>query len=159
MVQLFQRYVPYSSVVHFMVQSLLCLTAFTLVVQVAWYTQLDPTLPSLAGVRLGRIATTVATLVSVFYLTGYFERRNHLSTALFVPRLIQAVPLSAATLALLYQFVPSVALGWEVAGAGLGLMALMMIAWHCVAPSIGERGYAGREHPLDRRRRACLPGC
>ncbi len=35
MVQLFQRYVPYSSVVHFMVQSLLCLTAFTLVVQVA----------------------------------------------------------------------------------------------------------------------------
>ncbi len=136
MVQLFQRYVPYSSVVHFMVQSLLCLTAFTLVVQVAWYTQLDPTLPSLAGVRLGRIATTVATLVSVFYLTGYFERRNHLSTALFVPRLIQAVPLSAATLALLYQFVPSVALGGEVAGAGLGLMALMMIAWHCVAPSM-----------------------
>jgi len=127
MVQTFQRYVPYSSVVNFLVQSLLCLTAFTFVVQVAWYAQLDPTLPSLAGVRLGRTVTTVATLVGVFYLTGYFERRNHLSTALFVPRLIQAVPLSAATLALLYVFVPSVALGWEVAGAGLGLMALMMV--------------------------------
>ena len=136
MVQLFQRYVPYSSVVNFLVQSLLCLTAFTFVVQVAWYAQLDPTLPSLAGVRLGRTVTTVATLVGVFYLTGYFERRNHLSTALFVPRLIQAVPLSAATLALLYVFVPSVALGWEVAGAGLGLMALMMVAWHCAAPRI-----------------------
>ena len=76
MVQTFQRYVPYSSVVNFLVQSLLCLTAFTFVVQVAWYAQLDPTLPSLAGVRLGRTVTTVATLVGVFYLTGYFERRN-----------------------------------------------------------------------------------
>ena len=136
MVQLFQRYVPYSSVVHFLVQSLLCLTAFTFVIQVAWYAQLDPTLPSLAGLRLGRTLTTVATLVVVFYLTGYFERRHHLSTATFVPRLVQAVPLSAATLALLYTFVPSVALGWEVAGAGLGLMALMMVAWHSVAPNI-----------------------
>ncbi|HJO04260.1 MAG TPA: hypothetical protein QGG47_09815 [Acidobacteriota bacterium] len=53
---------------------------------------------------------------------------------MFVPRLIQAVPLSAATLALLYVFVPTVALRWEVAGAGLGLMALMMIAWHGLAP-------------------------
>jgi len=51
-------------------------------------------LPSLTGVRLGRTVTTVATLVGVFYLTEYFERRNHLSTALFVPRLIQAVPTS-----------------------------------------------------------------
>ncbi len=150
MVQLFQRYVPYSSVVHFLVQSLLCLTAFTFVIQVAWYTQFYPTLPSLTGLRLGRTFTTVATLVVVFYLTGYFERRNHLSTATFVPRLVQAVPLSAATLALLYTFVPSVALGWEVAGAGLGLMALMMVAWHNVAPSIVSEDSALAHQLADR---------
>ena len=54
MVQLFQRYVPYSSVLDFCVQSLLCLTAFTVVVQVAFYTRIEPTLPALGGVRAGR---------------------------------------------------------------------------------------------------------
>lgn len=136
MVQLFQRYVPYSSVLDFCVQSLLCLTAFTVVVQVAFYTRLEPTLPALGGVRAGRTLTTVAVLVAVFYLTGYFERRNHLSISRFAPRLLQAVPLAAVTLLALYAFVPAIALPWEVAMAGLGLMTVLMVAWHRVAPLV-----------------------
>ncbi len=139
MVQLFQRYVPYSSIVDFLVQSLLCLTAFTVAVQFAWYAQLDPTLPHLPGLRAGRVLMTVSVLVMVFYLTGYFERRNHLTVARFVPRLLQAVPLGAATIALLYQFVPTIALSWQVAGAGLGLMSTMMVVWHFAAPKVLTR--------------------
>ncbi len=139
MVQLFQRYIPTSSLVDFLVQSMLCLTSFVAVVQVAWWTQLDPTLPSLMGVRAGRALTTVAVLVVVFYLTGYFERRHHLSTSMFVPRLLQAVPMAAITLALLYQFVPTVALSWEVAGSGLLLMTVLMVAWHAVGPTVVAR--------------------
>jgi len=139
LVQLFQRYVPYSSVVDFVVQSLLCFTAFLVTVQFAWHANLDPTLPSLVGVRVGRTLTTAAVLITVFYLTGHFERRNHLSVSRFVPRLLQAVPIAAATLALLYQFVPTVALRWPVAGSGLALMTLFMVAWHATAPAIMRR--------------------
>ncbi len=80
--------------------------------------------------------TTVAVLVLVFYLIGYFDRRHHLTTSLFAPRLLQAVPLAALTLALLYQIVPQVALSWEVAGSGLFLMTVAMVAWHVLAPSV-----------------------
>jgi len=135
-VQLFQRYVPYSSVVDFVAQSLLCMAAFTLAVQVAFYLRLAPTLPALAGVRAGRTVTAVTVLVGVFYLTGYFERRNHLTVARFAPRLLQSVPLAAITLGVIYAFVPTIALPWPVAGAGLGLMTILMVAWHGVAPSI-----------------------
>lgn len=117
MVQLFQRYVPYSSIVDFLVQSLLCLTAFTLSVQLAFHFHLAPSLPALAGVRAGRTLTTVSVLVMVFYLTGYFERRNHFSLSRFVPRLLHAVPLTAVTLFCMYAFVPAVALPWQVAGS------------------------------------------
>ena len=68
------------------------------------------------------------------YLTGYFERQSHLTTSRFMPRLLRAVPLAALTLAMLYQTVPSVALSWPVAAAGLGLMTTFMIAWHMLAP-------------------------
>ena len=113
MVQVFQRYIPYSRIVDFMVHSMLCAMAFTAVVQVAWWTRFDPTLPNLAGVRFGRSLTSVVVLVLVFYLTGYFERRHHLNTSMYLPRLVQATVMSALTLALLYQFVPAVALGWS----------------------------------------------
>ena len=136
MVQLFQRYVPYSSVLDFLVQSLLCLTAFTLSVQIAFHLHLAPTLPALGGVRAGRTLTTVSVLVTVFYLTGYFERRNHLSVARFLPRLLHAVPLAAVTLFTMYAFLPAVALPWPVAGAGLAAMTVMMIGWHVLAPAI-----------------------
>lgn len=145
MVQLFQRYVPYAAIVDFFVQSLLCLTAFTVVVQAAWWTHLDPTLPTLLGVRAGRAMTSVAILVLVFYLTGYYDRRNHLNTSMFVPRLLQAVPLAGFTLALLYEFVPAVALSWPVAGSGLVLMSVLMIGWHAVAPAmVGEERLSER---------------
>ena len=136
MVQLFQRYVPYSSVLDFVVQSLLCLTAFTLSVQLAFHFRLAPALPSLVGVRAGRTLTTVSVLVTVFYLTGYFERRNHLTISGFVPRLLHAVPLAAMTLMAMYAFVPAVALPWPVAGAGLAVMTVLMVGWHALAPTI-----------------------
>lgn len=136
MIQVFQRYIPFSRLLDFMIHSLLCATAFTAVVQVAWWTRFDPTLPNLAGVRIGRSLTSVVVLVLVFYLTGYFERRHHLSTSTYLPRLLQAIGLSAATLALLYQFVPAVSLGWEVAGGSLGLMGGLMLAWHAAAPLV-----------------------
>lgn len=135
MVQLFQRYVPYSSVIDFLAQSLLCLTAFTLSVQLAFHLHLAPTLPAMGGVRAGRTLTTVSVLVTVFYLTGYFERRNHLSVASFLPRLLHAVPLAAVTLFAMYAFVPAVALPWPVAGAGLAAMTALMIGWHLLAPT------------------------
>jgi sugar transferase (PEP-CTERM system associated) len=135
-VQLFQRYIPYSSVLDFLVQSLLCLTAFTAAVQIAFYMQLAPTLPALGGVRAGRTLTTVTVLVTVFYLTGYFERRNHLTVSRFVPRLLQAVPLAAITLGVMYAFVPTIALPVEVAAAGLATMTVLMFVWHRLAPSI-----------------------
>jgi sugar transferase (PEP-CTERM system associated) len=135
-VQLFQRYVPYSSVLDFLVQSLLCLAAFTAAVQIAFYMKLAPTLPALVGVRAGRTMTTVAVLVTVFYLTGYFERRNHLTLSRFVPRLLHAVPLAAITLGLMYAFVPTIALPGEVAAAGLAAMTVLMVGWHALAPSI-----------------------
>ncbi len=143
MVQLFQRYVPTSSIVDFLVQSFLCLAAFTVAVQTAWWMHLDPALPTVAGVRFGRALTTVSVLVLVFYLTGYFDRRHHLNTSLFVPRLLQAVPLAALTLALLYQFVPTVALSWTVAGSGLLLMSVLMITWHVVAPALIDQDALG----------------
>jgi lipopolysaccharide/colanic/teichoic acid biosynthesis glycosyltransferase len=136
MVQLFQRYVPYSSIVDFLVQSLLCMTAFTLVVQVAWWTHFDPTLPHLPGVRFGRTLSSVAVLVLVFYLTGYFERRHHTNTSMYLPRLMQATGLGAVTLGLLYQFVPAIALGWQVTVGSLGLMSIFMLSWHVAAPAV-----------------------
>jgi len=136
LVQLFQRYVPYSSVLDFLVQSLLCLMAFTLSVQLAFYLHLAPTLPFLTGVRAGRTLTTVSVLVTVFYLTGYFERRNHLTVSRFAPRLLRAVPLAAVTLFAMYSFVPAVALPWPVAGAGLAIMTVLMVGWHLLAPTI-----------------------
>ncbi len=136
MVQLFQRYVPYSSVLDFLVQSMLCLTAFGLSVQFAFHLRLAPTLPSLAGVRAGRTLTTVSVLVVVFYLTGYFERRNHLTVSRFAPRLLQAVPLAAMTLFAMYAFLPGLALPWPVAGSGLVLMSVLMVGWHALAPTI-----------------------
>lgn len=139
MVRIFQRYIPYSSIVDFLVQSLLCLAAFALVVQVAWWTQLDPTLPSLAGIRAGRALTAVSVLLAIFYLTGYFERHHHLNTSMFLPRLVRAIPLSAITLAMLYQFVPEVALSLEVASSGLLLMTVLMIGWHAIAPAVVAR--------------------
>ena len=136
MVQLFQRYVPYSSILDFLVQSFLCLTAFTLSVQLAFHFHLVPTLPALIGVRAGRTLTTVSVLVTVFYLTGYFERRNHLTLSRFVPRLLHAVPLAAVTLFAMYAFVPAVALPWQVASAGLAVMTVLMVGWHLLAPTI-----------------------
>ncbi len=141
MVQLFQRYVPYSSVLDFTVQSLLCLMAFTLSVQVAFYLHLAPTLPAMGGVRAGRTLTTVSVLVTVFYLTGYFERRNHLTVSRFLPRLLHAVPLAAVTLFGMYAFVPAVSLPWQVAGAGLALMTVLMVAWHVLAPTIVQHEF------------------
>jgi len=161
LVQLFQRYVPYSSVLDFLVQSLLCLTAFTLSVQFAFYLHLAPTLPSLPGVRAGRTLTTVAVLVTVFYLTGYFERRNHLTVSRFVPRLLQAGPLAALTLFAMYAFVPVVALPWPVAVAGLAIMAVLMVGWHALAPiivqheSLAERVVIIGEGSLARQIAAC----
>jgi sugar transferase (PEP-CTERM system associated) len=139
LVQLFQRYVPYSSVLDFVVQSMLCLTAFTLSVQFAFHLRLYPAIPAVQGLRAGRPLTAVTVLVAVFYLTGYFERRNHLSVAGFMPRLLQAVPLAAITLFVLYRLVPTIALPWPVAGAGLGLMTVMMVAWHALAPLLVRR--------------------
>jgi len=55
---------------------------------------------------------------------------------MYLPRLIQATGLAALTLALLYQFVPAVALGWSVAGASLGLMSALMVGWHLMAPLV-----------------------
>ena len=134
MVQLFQRYVPYSSILDFLVQSLLCLTAFTLSVQLAFHFHLVPMLPALIGVRAGRTLTTVSVRVTVFYLTGYFERRNHLTLSRFVPRLLNAVPHAAVTLFAMYAFVPAIALPWEVASAGLAVMTVLMVGWHLLAP-------------------------
>ena len=140
MVQIFQRYLPFTTLVDFVVQSLLCTVSFAVAVQVAWWARLDPTLPVLFGLRAGRVLTSAAILVLVFFLTGYFERRHHLSTSMYLPRLLQSVPLAAVTLALLYQFVPTVALSWQVSGGGLLLMTTLMIGWHALAPVAIRKG-------------------
>lgn len=157
MVQLFQRYIPYSSVVHFLVQTLLCLTAFTLVVQVAWYAQLDPTLPSMTGVRLGRTATTVATLVIVFYLTGYFRAAQPSEHGVVRPPPYSGSAALSGHTGVAVRVRPhrSPALG---GGRGrIGPDGLDDDRVARLGPAYGGRGYAGREHPLDRRRRACVP--